>query len=122
MKKLKECYYDIISTVPERAFLEINKHIVASICVYVILFVLICFSHLWSYLLLLTATYLIYICLLIYEMYLFKKGEMVEISGVCTSIGKDIIPYNRSYIYLATGTEAYKVILRKNKNYTVYSI
>lgn len=121
MSKLKEKYFEIVMSIPERAFLEINKQIISALCIYIILFVILLFSQFWTFAVILSVAYLAYMGLLFYEMHLFKVGEIIEIKGICTAVDKDIFPYVRNYIFVATGEQAYKVIIRKKKKVTVGS-
>lgn len=121
MKKIKQWYIDMISEIPEMAFLEMNKQIITSVCIYIILLVFTLFTKAWMFVLLLTIMYLLYISLLLYKMHLFKAKEIVEINGTCTLIDKDSFPYNRNFILVSTKTDAYKVILTKKYNITVGS-
>lgn len=121
MNKIKQFYYETIYSIPERALLELNKQIISAFCIYITLVVLLLFSHLWGLALILTVIFLVYGFLIFYQMLLFKKGEIIEIAGKCTAVDKDTLPYNRNYIFVATGNEAYKVILRKKKKITLNS-
>lgn len=121
MKKLKQWYFNMVEKIPEIAFMEINKQIIASISAYLLFLVFAIFMKAWVFVLLFTVTFLLYTALLLYKMYLFKADKVVEIYGTCTLIDKDNFPYNRHFLLVATETIVYKVILTKKYNITVGS-